>query len=52
VFREELEDLARRRGAEIIWMIDRVPGLSHAVRVALREVGLQRRHLHEEVFGF
>jgi predicted ferric reductase len=81
VFREELENIARRRGAEIVWMIgpsstpdlqmtgrtlrllvpdvaDRdvylcaSPGLSQAVRAALRDAGLPRRHLHEEAFAF
>jgi len=81
VFRAELEEIARRRGAEIVWMIGRSsepalemtgrtlrrlvpdvaardvylcasPGLSQAVRTALQDAGLPRRHLHEEVFAF
>jgi ferredoxin-NADP reductase/DMSO/TMAO reductase YedYZ heme-binding membrane subunit len=81
VFRAELEHIARRRGAEIVWMVgpssspalrmtgenlrrlvpdvaDRdvylcaSPGLSAAVRTALRDAGLPRQRLHEEVFAF
>ena len=81
VFRDELEDIARRRGAEIVWMVGpssapalrltgatlrrlvpdvaerdvylcASPGLSAAVRTALREAGLPRRRLHEEAFAF
>ena len=81
VFRAELEHIARRRGAEIVWMVGRSsepgmamtganlrrlvpdvagrdvylcasPGLSEAVRTALRDAGLPRRRLHEEVFAF
>ena len=81
VFRAELEEIARRRGAEIVWMVgssstpalamtgDNVrrlvpdvaerdvylcasPGLSRAVRTALRDAGLPARRLHEEVFAF
>jgi ferredoxin-NADP reductase/DMSO/TMAO reductase YedYZ heme-binding membrane subunit len=81
VFRHELEDIARRRGAEIVWLVgpssdpalritgaalrrlvpdvaDRdvylcaSPGLSTAMRSALRDAGLPRRRLHEEAFTF
>lgn len=81
VFRAELEDIARRRGTEIVWMVGRSsspglqmtganlrrlvpdvadrdvylcasPGLSQAVRAALHDAGLPRRHLHEEAFAF
>jgi len=81
IFRTELEEVARRRGGEIIWLVgpssdpelrmtgtnllrlvpdvaDRdvylcaAPGLSRAVRAALREVGLPARRLHEEAFSF
>jgi len=81
VFRAELDDIADRRHAEIIWMVgpssspalrmtgdnlrrlvpnitDRdvylcaSPRLSEAVRTGLRQAGLPRRQLHEEVFAF
>ena len=81
VFRRELEDIAHRRGARIVWLVGRssdpalqmtavnlhrwVPdvaqrdvylcaatGLASAVRAALADCGLPRRHLHEEDFAF
>ena len=81
VFRAELETIARRRGAQVVWMVgpssapgmemtgaalrrlvpdvaDRdvylcaSPGLSAAVRTALRDAGLPRQRLHEETFTF
>jgi len=81
VFRAELEQIARQRGAEIIWMIGpssdpalsmtgtnlrrlvpdvaerdvylcASPGLSQAVRTALKDAGLPGRQLHEETFAF
>jgi predicted ferric reductase len=81
VFRAELEQIARQRGAEIIWMIGpsadpalamtgtnlrrlvpdvaerdvylcASPGLSQAVRTALKDAGLPGRQLHEEAFAF
>jgi ferredoxin-NADP reductase len=81
VFRRELEEIARRRGARIIWLVGpssepalqmsaanvlrwvpdvarrdvylcAAPGLAGAVRAALVDCGLPRRHLHEENFAF
>jgi predicted ferric reductase len=54
IFRTELEEIARRRGGEIIWMVGPCasPGLSGAVRTALRQAGLPRTRLHEEAFSF
>jgi predicted ferric reductase len=81
IFRAELEEIARRRGGEIIWMVGpsrdprlqmtaatlrrlvpdvaerdvylcASPGLSGAVRTALRQAGLPRTLLHEEAFSF
>jgi predicted ferric reductase len=81
VFQKELQEIAKRRGAELLWLIGRSsepknrldgrrlielvpdirdrdvylcasPQLSAAVRGALREVGLPRRHFHEEAFAF
>jgi predicted ferric reductase len=77
VFREELDALAARRRARVIYLLgsDRdllsarsltrlvpglanrdvylcgPPGLSEAVRVSLREAGLDPQHLHEERFA-
>ena len=81
LFTDELDEIAVRRGAEIVWMVGpssapalrltgatlrrlvpdvaerdvylcASPGLSAAVRTALREAGLPRRRLHEEAFAF
>jgi predicted ferric reductase len=81
VFRGELDDIARRRGARVIYLIGRSsdpanaltgetlsqlipglrhhdvflcasPGLSQAVRSALRTAGVPRGQLHEEEFTF
>jgi ferredoxin-NADP reductase len=81
IFRAELEEIAPRRGGEIIWMVGpsrdprlqmtaatlrrlvpdiaerdvylcASPGLSGAVRTALRQAGLPRTRLHEEAFSF
>jgi ferredoxin-NADP reductase len=81
IFRCELQEIADRRGAEVVWMIgpsadpanqftaenfrrlvpdvaDRdvylcaSPGMSVAVRKALRSTGLPGRRLHEEIFTF
>ena len=78
VFREEIDEIARRRGARVVYLVGDqpdalsaasllrlVPGLadrdvylcasprmSAAVRQALQEAGLPRRHVHEERFAF
>ncbi|MBA3834234.1 MAG: ferric reductase, partial [Chthoniobacterales bacterium] len=81
IFRDELDAIARYRGARVIYLVGpssdpanalttatlgamvpglrehdvylcASPGLATAVRAALRGVGLPRRQLHEEVFGF
>ena len=81
ILRGELDAIARRRGARVVYLVGpssdpanaltpatlralvpdlhghdvylcASPGLSAAVRAALRGAGLPRRQFHEEVFGF